>query len=348
MAKTTFATNDALTKKAWEEKLFRDSVKESYFSKFVSSGSDTIVSEKSQLSKDKGDEITIGLRTKLQGAGVTEGQILEGNEEKLQTYSMKILLKQYRHAVRDDGAMSRKRVMFEIGAESQSALKDWMSEKVDQLHFDELGIGAGSTANPSKIFYKTGASTFLSTGTAATAKSALVAADSKLTLNFLSYLKTWALTGGGRSYIPLRPVKVEGKPYFVLLTHPDAVFDLRSTSEFQQAMREAEIRGKENPLFTGAVAIWDGVVVHAHENAAIAADAGSGSNVPWVKSVLLGAQALCVAYGKRPEVIQKTFDYDNEEGYATGIIMGVKKSIFNSLDYGSLGVYLSRTNVAGA
>jgi hypothetical protein len=54
MAKTSFSTSDALTKKAWEEKLFRDSVKESYFSKFVSSGADTIVTEKTQLSKDKG------------------------------------------------------------------------------------------------------------------------------------------------------------------------------------------------------------------------------------------------------------------------------------------------------
>ena len=347
MAKTSFSTSDALTKKAWEEKLFRDSVKESYFSKFVSSGADTIVTEKTQLSKDKGDEITVGLRMKLVGAGVTEGTVLEGNEEKLSTHSMKIQLKQYRHAVRDDGFLSRKRAMFDISSESEAALKDWMTEKVDQLHFDELGIGSGSTANPSKIFYKT-SSGVLATGTAATAKSALTAADSKLTLNMISFLKTWALTGGNRSYIPLRPVKVEGKPYFVLLTHPDAVYDLRATAEFQQAMREAEVRGKQNPLFDGAVAIWDGVCVHTHENSAIAADAGSGSNVPWSKSVLLGAQALCWAWGKRPEVVQKTFDYDNEEGYAIGMVAGVKKSIFNSLDYGSLGIYLSRTNVSGS
>ena len=347
MAKTSFSTSDALTKKAWEEKLFRDSVKESYFSKFVSSGADNIVTEKTQLSKDKGDEVTVGLRMRLAGSGVTEGQILEGNEEKLSTYSMKITLKQYRHAVRDDSAMSRKRAMFDISSESESALKDWMSEKIDQLHFDELGIGSGSTANPSKIFYKT-SSGVLATGTAATAKSALTTADSKLTLTMLSFLKTWAQTGGNRSYVPLRPVKIKGKDYFVLLTHNDALYDLRADTNFQQAMREAEVRGSENPLFTGSVAIWDGVIVHAHENAMIAADAGAGSNVPWAKSVFMGAQALCLAYGKRPEVVQKTFDYDDQEGYATGVIMGVKKSIFNSLDYGSLGVYLSRTNVSGS
>ena len=347
MAKTGISTSDPQAKKVWEEKLFRDSLKESYFSKYVSSGADSIVTEKTQLSKDRGDEITIALRPKLAGAGVTEGQTLEGNEEKIVSYTMKLTLKQYRHAVRDDGAMSRKRAMFDISSESESSLQDWMSEKIDQLHFDELGVGAGATANPSKIFYKT-SSGVLSTGTAATAKSALTAADGKLTLNMLSYIKTWALTGGNRAYVPLRPVKIDGKPYLVLLTHPDAVYDLRADTNFQQAMRDAEVRGKENPLFTGAVAIWDGMIVHAHENCAVATDAGSGSNVPWAKSVVLGAQALCVAYGKRPEVIQKTFDYDNEEGYSTRVIMGVKKSVFNSLDYGSLGVYLARTNVSGS
>lgn len=252
MAKTGIATSDPQTKKVWEEKLFRDSLKESYFSKYVSSGADSIVTEKTQLSKDRGDEITIALRPKLAGAGVTEGQTLEGNEEKIVSYTMKLTLKQYRHAVRDDGVMSRKRAMFDISGESEAALRDWMSEKIDQLHFDELGIGVGATANPSKIFYKT-SSGVVSTGTAATAKSALTVADGKLTLNMLSYIKTWALTGGNRVYVPLRPVKIEGKPYLVLLTHPDAVYDLRADSNFQQAMRDAEVRGKENPLFTGAV-----------------------------------------------------------------------------------------------
>src|SRR5574343_39398 len=346
MAKTTFSTSDALTKKAWEEKLFRDSVKESYFSKFLSSGADNIVTEKTQLTKDKGDEITVGLRMRLAGAGVSEGQPLEGNEEKLSTYSMKITLKQYRHAVRDDGEMSRKRAMFSISDEATMGLKDWMTEKIDQLCFDEVGIGSGATVDPSKIFYKTSAGV-LATGTAATAKSALTAADSKLTLNMISFIKTWAQTGGNRAYVPVRPVKIKGKDYFVLLTHNDALYDLRADTNFQQAMREAEVRGSENPLFTGAVAIWDQVVVHAHENAAIATDAGAGSNVPWTKSVLLGAQALCWAWGKRPEVVEETFDYQNEQGFAIGMIAGVKKSKFNSLDYGSLGIYLSRTNVSG-
>lgn len=348
MAKTAFSTSNDLTKKAWEEKLFRDSVKEAYFSKFQGSGSDSIVQVKEQLTKDKGDKITFGLRMRLVGAGVTSGQILEGNEERLVTHSNSVTLEQYRHAVRDDGALSRQRAMFEISDEARSAIKDWMSEKVDQLAFDAIGVGAGATVDPSKIFYKTGASTFLATGTAATAKSALVAADSKLTLNFMSFIKAFAKTGGNRTYVPLRPVKIDGKEYFVMLVHPDALFDLKTTTEWQTAQREAADRGKTNPLFTGAAGVFDSVIVHEHENCAIGTDAGSGANVPWTKAVFLGAQSLVWAWGQRPEVIQETFDYKNEEGYGISMIAGVAKSKFNSLDYGSLGVYLARTNVAGA
>jgi len=347
MAKTNFATDNALTKKIWEESLYRDAAKEAYFSKFQSNGADNIVTVKRQLEKDKGDEITVGIRMRLTGAGVTEGTQLEGNEEALSTYSMKVRLAQYRHAVRDAGAMARQRTIINISAEAQSALKDWMSEKIDALHFDALGIGAGASDSPSKIFYKT-SSGVQSTGTAATAKSALTVANGKLDLNMISWLKTWARTGGARDYIPLRPIKIKGKDYFVLLTHDDCLYDLRSDSSFQQAMREAEVRGSENPLFTGAVAIWDQVVIHAHENCFIGTDAGATTNVPYAKSAFLGAQALCWAWGKPVEVVQEDFDYKNELGYGIGMIAGVKRSAFNSKDYGSFGVYLSRTNVSGS
>jgi N4-gp56 family major capsid protein len=236
--------------------------------------------------------------------------------------------------------------MFSISDESRVAIKDWMSEKIDQLQFDALGIGAGATVDPSKIFYKTGASTFLATGTAATAKAAMNATNSLLTLNFISFIKAWAKTGGNRQYIPIRPVKVDGKEYYILLVHPDALFDLKASDAYQQAQREAQERGKTNPLFTGASAVWDGVVIHEHENCAVATD-GGGSTVPWTKAVFMGAQSRVWAWGKRPEVIQETFDYGNEQGYGIDMIAGVAKSKFNSLDYGSVGVYLARTNVSG-
>jgi N4-gp56 family major capsid protein len=343
MAKTAFATSDALTKKIWDEKLFRDSVKESYFSKFMGTTSDSLIMEKTELTKVKGDNITFGLRMRLAGTGVISGQSLEGNEEKLVTYSNSISLEQYRHAVRDDGEMSRQRAMFEIDVESQNALKDWGTEKIDQLIFDAM------FSAPTSTFYQV-SGTVTRQATAATAKSAItVAANSKLTPAMISFMKTFAKTGGGRSGMttPLRPISVEGKKYYLLLVHPDAMFDLKQDSTFTQAMREAQERGPSNPLFQGATAIWDGVVIHEHENVPIGTNGGGGA-IPYSKGIFMGAQAGLFAWGKRPEVKTKKFDYDNENGFAWGMIAKASKAVLNSKDFGSFECIVSRTNVAGA
>lgn len=341
MSKTTFTTNNALTKKLWDEKLFRDSVKESYFERFMGEGQSSLVQVKNQLLKDKGDRIRFGLRMRLVGDGVTSGQQLEGNEESLTTYDYDVTLEQYRHAVRDEGALSRQRAMFSITDESKMALKDWMSEKIDQLAFDAL------VASPTKVMYLDSSGVPLVTDTPGTAQSALHATNSKLNLNFISYIKAGAKNGWNRTQIPIRPVKVDGKEYFILLVHNDVMYDLKVSSAWQQAQREAQIRGDQNPLFKGAAGIWDGVVIHEHENIPIANDGGGGS-VAWAKCAFMGQQSLCWAWGKRVETKQETFDYGNEIGHAIEMIAGVGKPKFNSKDYGCVGVYLSRTAVSDA
>lgn len=338
MAKTAFATSDAQVKKLWEEKLYRDAKKESYFSRFMGTGEDSIVQENTILTKSQGDQVYFNIVMRLSGTGVTSGQALEGNEEKLTAYSFSVSLEEYAHAVRDNGPLDRQRAIFSIDEVSQSRLKDWGSEKIDQLIFD------AAFASPTKIFYKT-SSGLTSTGTAATAKAALTAADSKLTPAMISGMRVWAKTGGNRGYIPMRPVKVEGRSYYVLLVHPDCMYDLKTDATFAQAMREAEVRGPSNPLFQGATAIWDNVVIHEHENCTIASD-GGGASVPWAKGLLLGAQGLVWAKGKNSPVSSEEFDYRREHGYGWGVIAKAGKATFNSKDYACQTVYLSRTDIS--
>ena len=344
MAKTNFATNDALVKKTWEEKLYRDTVRDSYFNRFFGQDSSSLVHVKTQLEKSQGDKITFGLRMRLQAEGVTEGQMLEGNEEKLQVYDYALSLSQYRHAVRDAGAMARKRAMFSIDDESRMALKEWGSEKIDKLCFSAL------LDTPTKTIYRTAAG-LQSTSTPATAKAALTAADSKITPALISALKALAQTGGDvngtRAFIPIRPVRVDGSEYYVLLAHPDVIYDMKQDATFQTAWRDAQERGKNNPLFKDAAIVWDGVVVHSHPLMTAGTDAGAGSNVPFSRAVFMGAQALTWAWGQRESIVMKEFDYDNEHGYAWGMIAAVGKPKFNSVDFGSISVYLARTNIAG-
>jgi N4-gp56 family major capsid protein len=331
MAKTAFATGNALTKKAWEEKLFRDTVKDSYFSRFFGQDSNNIVHENTKLTKEYGDKVTFGIRMRLTAGELTSGQTLEGNEQSLTTYDFSVSLEQYRHGVRDNGRLSRQRAMFSIDEESMAAIKEQGSERIDDLAFTAV------QASPTKIFY----------GGDATSVATLEATD-KLTPALISKVKVWAKTGGNRTQTPLRPVRINGKKYFVLLLHPDVMYDIKNDSTFAQARREALERSKENPLFSDAYAIWDGVVIHEHENIDIYTNGGAGSNINYSTGAFMGAQALVWAWGMRPEVTAETFDYGNEHGYGWDMIAKTAKPVFNSLDYGSIGVYVARTKISDA
>lgn len=330
MAKTAFATGNALTKKAWDEKLFRDTAKESYFSRFMGSTADSIIQVNEELVGKAGDNVTFGIRMRLSGSGVTSGMALEGNEESLTTHSFSVSLEEYAHAVRDRGPLDRQRVMFSIDEESVASLKTWGAEKIDSLCFSAIG------ASPTKIFY----------GGSATSTATLTASD-KITPQLISKAKTWALTGGNRGQTPLRGIRINGKNYFVLLVHPDVMYDLKQDSTFAQARREALERGKDNPIFSGAEAVWDGVIIHEHENITLATTWGSGA-VSGAQCMLLGAQAGVWAWGKRPKVVAEEFDYGREHGYAWSLIAKAGKPVFNSKDYGSVGFYVARTKISDA
>jgi len=326
MAKTTQATGNALTQKLWEEKLFRDIKKESYFERFMATDDNSIVQVKSDLTKKKGDTIYFGIRMRLSGSGVTSGQTLEGNEEALVTYSDSVALERYRHAVRDHGALDRQRPVWDMDAHARAALQDWGSEKIDSLCF------ACCIADPSKTFY----------GGDADSLATLEAGDT-LTPALISKVKVWAKTGGNRGQTPLRPVKIDGKSYYVLVSHPDAMYDLKRDSEFMQAIREAMPRGESNPIFTGALGVWDGVVLHEHENITI-----GSSGTYYARGLFLAAQALVWAWGERLSVVAEMFDYQEEHGYAIRMTSGVAKSEFNAKDYGVIEVATSRTQISDA
>src|SRR6185312_1398754 len=79
-----------------------------------------------------------GLRMQLTGAGVLEDNTLEGNEESLVTYSDDLIINQLRHAVRTEGRMSEQRVLFDLRSEAKSGLKDWWTDRIDPMFFNQV------------------------------------------------------------------------------------------------------------------------------------------------------------------------------------------------------------------
>lgn len=368
MARSTMPASDANAKEAWEEKLFRDTAVNSYFlskfagtstTDFVKKGMDyeslpnDVVHLKTGLgsqgrSKTKdGDRCTFALVPRIDpktNQGVTSGQTLRGKEVALQHHDYKVTLERYRQAVSGGSVMDWTRAQFDMPKESRSALLTWGAEKMDLLCFQALEDA------PTEIFYKTSdtAPTIAKTSTLATAKAALSADDSKITPAFLDWLKTWARTGGGRAggKIPLRPIMHMGKPYYVFLTHPDVHFDFGNDSTAMQAQREADIRGKENPIFAGAEYVWKNVIIHTHEFVTTGED-GGGASVPWTYGHLLGAQSLVAAFGEKPSIVEETEDFEEDLFFAWRITAKFDTPEFNSKRYGSISTVISRTNISG-
>jgi len=340
MSKTIFTTSNPLTKKLWEERLFRDvEIESTFMSKFSSEGENSIVQVQTNLTKSQGDQITFGIVPNLVGDGVTSGTILEGNEEGLNSYDYSIVLEQYRHGTRTKGKMDVQRAMFSIPDVSRAKLKIWGAEKIDKLLVNAL------LASPTKILYRDGVAGVPSgTSSTATAKAALTAANSKLTPNFISAIRTWAQTGGNGQTYRMQPVKMDGQEVYVLLVNPACLYDLRIDSTFQAAMKDAMERGKNNPLFRGAFAIWDNVIIHETERIPLFTD-GGGASVTGAFGALMGAQSLVWAWGERPNTVQEQFDYGNETGWAWEMMAKAGKPVFNSNDYGTVAVCLAATNI---
>lgn len=337
MAITGFTTSDAAKKKLWEEKLFRETTKETFLTQMgmMGEGEEYIIESKTALTKQKGDEIDFFLIPKLAGSGVSDGETLEGKEEALTEYNFSVTLSRYRHAVRHD-YMSDKRVFFSISDEGARALRIWGTEKIETLVMNSL------VASPTRAIYTADGATMATTTTFATAKTALTT-SSLITPKQIQYAKAWAATGGNRTQNPLRPVRIKGKLYYVLMIHPYVGFDLKNDATYAQAQREAQARGNDNPIFTGALGVWDNVIVVESEYIPLAADAGAGGNVNWANCLLLGAQAGVLAWGDRPDIVSKDFDYQEETGQAYRMTMKAAKSKFNSKDWATIAFPVATT-----
>ena len=83
MAVTSIATGDATAKKLWEEKTFRASFKESFFSDLMGEDDNSVVHVNRKLDGNSGDRVTITLVPRLTNAAITSTGTVEGNEAAL-------------------------------------------------------------------------------------------------------------------------------------------------------------------------------------------------------------------------------------------------------------------------
>jgi len=364
MAKTEFSTSHALRVERWSVVMFQYARFKCFFSKFigkndgsskgvtVSTDSNSMVQLKGDFRKKKGDKVTFAMLAPLIGDGITGDDNLEGNEEALRFYDFAVELFKVRHAVRSEGTLSDRRVIFDAKAKAKPALGTWLAHKIDNYTLAALSGIASSDGNlaavaPSTnrkwVGGQTAAGVLTHTTNNLDSEFGATATDEIFGTKVIEAVKRKA-----KLVEPIiRPLVIEGKSFYVMLLHPLQVKALKAETAWKDIQSAAGVRGLKNPIFTGMLGEWDGVILHEWEKIEMRLGEGAStvseyfdsgddldSGVQGARALFCGAQAAVHAYGELPYYKAKEFDYGDEWGIAVGAILAVSKPVLNSEDYG--------------
>ena len=346
MATTSFAVNDALAVKLWSKDLEAEALKATEIAPLIGEDSNSIIMRKTGTSKGPGDQETFGLRMQLSGDGFSESDIAEGNGESLTIYSDALVINELLHVVsaKSQYTIDQQRVPFDLRMECRDGLADWWGKRMSVSFFNQVCgytpqtntkyTGLNATVAPS--------SSRIIRAASAASDQALSSSD-KFTLDLIDKAKEMAETATPK----IRPTKINGKDHYVMYLHPYQVTDLRiNTSTGQwldiQKAAMAGMDSSKNPVFSGALGVYNDVILRRADDVTQGVNGSTGAAITTVRrAVLLGAQAACVAYGKqggpnRYRWNEELFDHKRRLEISAGTIMGLKKTRFNSLDFGTV------------
>jgi N4-gp56 family major capsid protein len=331
LPKTQFLTNDNLTRKRWARDLHKIILPAVEFNYLVGTGTDAIVQSRTELGKGEGDTITFGIRLPLTGEGVVGNDTVEGNEEQLRFKDFSMTIEELNHAVDTGGRMEEQRVPYNLMEEGKSGLADWWADKLSDymmatLCGDTSFTIAGHTFAQACEDPDTGH--WLTVND--TTESDITSADT-LDLSFLDRMKQRAEMPSTGCY-KLRPLKLGGKNYFRVILHTYVFDALRQNTNVGQW---GDLTRAANKLQIPQTEIeYNGMLVSKSERIT-----SPYTNV--YRNVLLGCQAACVAWGGAGESKSTTMAFVPYEKDAKrfvmirgGGILGIKKTRFDSKDYG--------------
>lgn len=350
MAQLTFDTTDALTNKLWSKVAERDTLQQLYFRDFVGESSDSLIQVKRNLSKNAGDKETFALRALLGGRGKGEGEVLYGNEEKTVYYNDSLTINELRHATEvpgPGGNINRQRVPFNLMQEGTTALSDWFAERMEVWFFNQL---CGNTAESDTLY--TGNNTVTAPSSTRLIRAGAAANDQSLgttdlfDLNLIDVAVEMARTSQPR----IRPCNVGGRKKYVLFLHEYQATDVRRNTDSGQWFDIARMQGEGgktgagNPIFTTAIGEYHDTLIFRSAYVPTAVNSSTGAAISTARrAVFCGAQAGCLGYGKgygnsSVSMSYETKDYEHELGVGGHLLAGLKKSIFNSVDFATISI----------
>ena len=154
-------------------------------------------------------------------------------------------------------------------------------------------------------------------------------------------------TDGNTQTPQIQPIKINGEEHYVLVMNPWQSHDLRTSTttggwlDVQKAAAGAE--GRKNPIFLGALGMYNNVVLHEHRSVIRFTDYGAATPpvVHAARALFMGEQAMVCAFGSPGTGLrfgwhEETRDNGNQLVITSSAICGIKKTTFNGKDYGMM------------
>lgn len=322
---------------------------------------------KTQLGKESGDQITMGLvasnvkqawtdgtaANNWYNMGKTGNSQLVDNENSLTLYNTKVKVAHHRFGVQIDGKTTLIRTPYDLLKVGKDRVAEQQVYSLDSSIFfalyagyshnvfRELGVSAAVPTNhPNRIFGKGQAS------------AAAISASDIMDTEMLEIIRVF------RQQSNLNPIYVDGDDYHLLYITPLNGKTLRHDSAWVDANAFAQPRGNENPIFQNKIGMWGGIVVKETNklstgldfstvtvtsdsiNAITAETFSPGTSATNVfMCVLMGANAVARAFALESYMTRrKEDDYENIYGFAGGSIYGDRRGDFQlSQDSGTDG-----------
>ncbi len=255
----------------------------------------------------------------------------------------KIVVNQLRHAVGVDGKMTEQRVPYGLRKKGKNLLADWYARRMDESFANQI---CGNTAQTDTRYTGNNATVAPSTNRVIIAggqanDESLTSSDT-MTPELIDIARVHAenFSIEANTGPVMRPFMVNGEPMYTMFLHDYQVHDLRRSTEWREIQRAAMSGGdiKTNPIFTGALGVHNGVVLHKWSRITNGVNSSTGAAQANTKrAVLCGAQAATIAFGgdsgpSKYTWNEELFDYGNRFGCAAGSIFGLKKTKYIPAD----------------
>lgn len=298
MSDTGIVLMDVSIPEVWSADVLVEGEKQQFWYQFEGpQGSGMPVIRKDDLTKMAGDVVHLITLSNLTGAGVTGESTLTASEEAMAVGEVQVTISRIRHAVRFTRDAIQRSILDCRNA-AKGRLAYWLADKLDNAMFT-----IATTGNTYDIYGGDASTVGTATGT-----------DDKMSADVVSRARVELETN-----LAL-PIRVEGgEEYYILVMHTYDRYALKKDTTYNSARENAGERGRNNPIFTGALGIFDGMILHSSKNVP-----NDGTNS---KCVAFGGEAFARAYGQYPDWVEEWFDYKNKLGIATSVVYGDKRAV---------------------